>query len=165
MNFLRSFKYAFFGIIYCIKNERNMRIHTVAAMYVLVFARFFTFSRGEYAALILTIGGVISAEALNTAVECLADRITKEKDPLIKAAKDCSAGAVLILAALSVVSGIILFVKPEGFICMYSYYISHPLELGATAALIPLSLVYIIAGPVGIANAFRKKGKGRRNDK
>ena len=55
MNFLKGFKYAFFGFIYCIKNERNMRIHTVAAMYVLVFARFFTFSRSEYAVLLLTI--------------------------------------------------------------------------------------------------------------
>lgn len=165
MNFLKGFKYAFFGFIYCIKNERNMRIHTVAAMYVLVFARFFTFSRSEYAVLLLTIGGVISVEALNTAVECLADRITKEKDPLVKAAKDCSAGAVLILAVISAAIGAVLFLKPEGFEQMYGYYISHPLELAGMVVLLPLSLIYIIAGPVGIADAFRKKGKKRRNDK
>ena len=84
-SFLKGFAYAFQGIIYCIKNERNMRIHTVAELYVLIFARFFAFTREEYALLLLTIGGVMSAEAMNTAVENLADKVSSEKNPLIKA--------------------------------------------------------------------------------
>ena len=86
-----------------------MRIHTVAALYVLIFARFFAFTREDYALILLTIGGVMSAEAMNTAIESLADKVSQEKHPLIKAAKDTAAGAVLILAVISIGVALFLF--------------------------------------------------------
>ncbi|MBR2176780.1 MAG: diacylglycerol kinase family protein [Clostridia bacterium] len=153
-SFIRGFRFAFEGIIHCIKNERNMRIHTVAALYVLIFARFFAFSKTEYAILLLTIGGVLSAEAMNTAVENLADKITKEKHPHIKAAKDAAAGAVLILAVFAVGIAALLFGNVEGFREMYYFYTTHPINLAAIIILAVISLVYIIAGPSGI---FKKK--------
>ena len=96
--FLRGFKFAFKGILYCIKNERNMRIHTVAMVYVLIFARFFQFTRTEYAILIITIAMVLAAEAFNTSLERIANKFGMEYNKLIEAAKDTAAGAVLILA-------------------------------------------------------------------
>ena len=83
MTFLKGFKYAFCGIIHCIKNERNMRVHTVAALYVLVFARFFDFSLRDYVLLLLTIGGVIAAEAINTSIEALCDIFNVSSDYLL----------------------------------------------------------------------------------
>ena len=41
--FIKGFGYAFSGIVRCICEERNMRIHTVAVFYVLLFAPFFIF--------------------------------------------------------------------------------------------------------------------------
>ena len=89
-----TFLHALCGIIHCIKNERNMRFHTVAALYVLVFARFFAFSREDFGLLMLTIGGVMAAEAVNTAIEELCDKISPEYDPLIKHAKDAGAEVI-----------------------------------------------------------------------
>ena len=91
MSFFKSFKYAFRGILYCIKNERNMRFHTVTALYVLIFARFFNFSRGELLLLILTIASVLSAEAMNTSIEKTDDKLTKEYDEKIRRSKDSAA--------------------------------------------------------------------------
>ena len=147
-SFLKGFINAFRGIIYCIKNERNMRIHTVAALYVLIFARFFAFTREDYALILLTIGGVMSAEAMNTAVESLADKVSAEKHPLIKAAKDTAAGAVLILAVISIGVALFLFGNSEGFEAMYNFYISHPLNLAGVIVLSVLSLLYIIGLPI-----------------
>lgn len=161
MSFFRSFKYALIGIIYCIKNERNMRIHTVVAIYVLVFARFFELSATHYALLALTIGAVMAAEMFNTAIERLSDCVKKEPNPLIKAAKDTAAGAVLILAAMAVFVAVFLFGDTKGFKNMFNFYISHPINLAILAVSVIIALIYIIIGPVRIAalikKAFNKK--------
>ncbi len=52
---------------------------------------------------------VITAELLNAAIERLADRITREEDPLIGQAKDLGAGAVLITALSALVVGLLIF--------------------------------------------------------
>ena len=143
MSFLRGFQYAFSGIIHCIKNERNMRFHTVAALYVLVFARFFDFSKEDYILLLLTIGGVISAEMFNTSIENLCDKVSKEFHPLIKSAKNCAAGAVLILAIFAAVIGMILFWNINGILSMYNFYITHPVNLSLLIISAVLSILYI----------------------
>ncbi len=143
MSFLRGFRYAFRGIIHCIKNERNMRFHTVAALYVLVFARFFDFTKEDYILLLLTIGSVLAAETFNTAIEELCDRVSTDYHPLIQFAKDCAAGAVLILAVFAVIVGVILFGNLDGFLAMYHFYLSHPVNLIVLAFSAVLSLIYI----------------------
>ncbi len=155
--FLAGFGFAFQGILYCIKNERNMRIHTVAAIFVLIFARFFAFDRTEYGILLLTIGSVISAECFNTAIEKLANKVSKEKHPLIKAAKDAAAGGVLVCAIFSVLIAVVLFSKPEGFENMFVFYTENPLHLAGIVLLGIVSVIYIVMGPVGIINIFRRK--------
>ncbi len=156
-SFLKGFKYAFAGIIHCIKNERNMRIHTVAALYVLMFARFFAFTRTEYAVILLTIGGVMSAEAVNTAVENLADRISENHDKRIKIAKDAAAGAVFILAIFSVLIAIFLFGNTEGFISMYNFYVTHPLNFLVLILITVISIIFIVTAPA-------KKDKSNSKD-
>lgn len=64
-----------------------------------------------WAILLLTIGAVLTAEMLNTALEHLLDHLHPEVHPMVKFAKDCAAGAVLISSAISVlVFGVFLFV-------------------------------------------------------
>lgn len=154
MSFFRGFKYAFCGIIHCIKNERNMRIHTVVATYVLVFARFFDLTREDYILLLLTIGGVIAAETVNTAIEDLCDKVSPDYHTLIRHAKDAAAGAVLILAVFAVIIGIILFCNFDGLCALYNFYITQPLNLCAIIALTAFSIIYIIFPPSKIKKFF-----------
>lgn len=63
----------------------------------------------EWVAISLCIGGVFVAEAVNSAVEALADRVTGERDEAVKHAKDLAAGAVLLMALTDVVVGLIVF--------------------------------------------------------
>lgn len=153
--FLKCFKFAFKGIIYCIKNERNMRIHTVAAVYVLVFARFFELSKTDYAILIMTIAAILSAETLNTSIERVANRFGMEYNRLIEAAKDTASGAVLILAFGAVGVALCLFTDANGYINIYNYLISNVWMLAILIISFIIALIYIIVGPIGIARAVR----------
>ena len=78
-----SFKDVIRGLLFAVKTERNMRVHLTAALYVLFFAPFLGVSRGEYAALILAIALVITAEGFNTAIEMLCDYAQKSYNQFI----------------------------------------------------------------------------------
>jgi undecaprenol kinase len=106
---LKSFSYAVNGIVTAVKSERNMRVHLIASIVVLGCGFFFSLSRMEWVFILLAIGGVLSLELLNTAVERVVDLVTSERHPLAKQAKDFAAGAVFIYAVLSVIVGLIIF--------------------------------------------------------
>ena len=61
--------------------------------------------------MVLCIGMVLSAEAMNTAVELLADALHPDRDERIRVVKDLAAGAVLITAIASVVVAILVVWK------------------------------------------------------
>lgn len=157
MRFLKSFKYAFRGIIYCINNERNMRIHTVAALYVFAFSFFFPISRTGYAVLCLTIASVITAEMFNTVAEELSDMAAASFHPVVRIVKDMAAGAVLICALFAVGVGICLFWQPDSFLKMFQFFASNPLMLLLLIVVTALSVVYVLLGPIGIRDWIRKK--------
>ena len=113
--FLRGFRYAARGLWFCVRHERNFRIHMVIAAYVLAFAPYFSLNRGEWTALLAVIALVLAAEALNTAVEQAVNLASPERRTRARVAKDVAAGAVLLLAAVSVVIGFVLFWRPEVF--------------------------------------------------
>ena len=68
----------------------------------------------EWLWIILAIGVVWYSEAVNTAIERLADAVTLERDPNIKIAKDCAAAGVLVASALAVAIGPVIFVPRIG---------------------------------------------------
>lgn len=105
----KSFSFAIKGLIYCIKNERNMRIHLVVAIVVLVFAVFFKLSRIEFAILLLTFGLVVFCEIVNTSIETFINLTSPAYNGLAKIAKDVAAGGVLLMASVAVLVGLILF--------------------------------------------------------
>ncbi len=108
--FLNSFGYAFRGIGLLIKHERNFRIHLIAAAIVTAAGFYLHISNIEWLILIITICIVMLAEALNTAIEELADHVSNEKyHEKIKKVKDIGAGAVLITAIVAVIVGAIIF--------------------------------------------------------
>lgn len=105
----KAFSYAWQGLKALLIYEHNARLHLVAAVCIIVAGFLLNVSAIEWCVLVLTICGVFVAEALNTAVEVLADKITLEKDPLIGRAKDLGATAVTISAFSAVIIGFIIF--------------------------------------------------------
>lgn len=106
---LRSFKYAFNGIKILLANEHNAWIHSVAAVVVIVAGLAVGLSRTEWLLVILCIGMVFAAEAMNTAIERLTDLYSPDYHPKAGAAKDLAAGAVLITAMAAAVVGLWIF--------------------------------------------------------
>ena len=104
-----SFNYAFEGIIHVLRTQRNMRIHFLAAVAVLVAALAFDVSRLELIALFLAISFVLIAEMVNTAIEATVDVASTSFDPMAKLAKDIAAGAVLIAAVNAIAIGYLVF--------------------------------------------------------
>ncbi|HEV8097726.1 MAG TPA: diacylglycerol kinase [Gaiellaceae bacterium] len=108
-NLLESFNFAFEGIIHVLRTQRNMRIHFLVAVIVLVAALWVGVSRLELIALLLAIAFVFITEMINSAIEQAIDVATTSFDPLAKLAKDVAAGAVLIATVNAVAIGYLVF--------------------------------------------------------
>lgn len=108
--FFHSFTYPIKGLKYAYRNEQNLTFDVGMALVVSILGFLFRLNKYEWAILILTIGLVISAELINTAIEAVVDLVTEEYHPIAKVAKDTSAAAVFILAIAAVFVGIIIFV-------------------------------------------------------
>lgn len=107
----RAFKNAFAGIIYCVRQERNMKIHITFACLAGCLAWWLQLDPYEIMILLLTIASVFVAEMMNTVVEKIVDMVSPELHPLAKIAKDVAAGAVLVTAIISLLVGYILFIE------------------------------------------------------
>ncbi len=105
----KAFANAFKGIAQFFLHERNGKIQLLVAVAVIVCGYYFTISATEWIIVLLCIGAVISAEMMNSALEKLCDLVHKEYHPTIKIIKDVAAAAVLWLAIISVIIGIIIF--------------------------------------------------------
>jgi undecaprenol kinase len=105
-----GFRAAFSGLRRLVKSERHFQLHLAAAACAIILAAFLDFTPLEWAILIVTIGLVLVAEGVNSAIERAIDTTTPGFHPLAKAAKDVGAAAVLIAAIVSVVVALLLFV-------------------------------------------------------
>ena len=106
---LRSFRHAFAGLLFVVRNEPNMRIHIAVAAAVAVLGWHLRIDAAEWRWLILAVGMVLGAEAINTAVEQACDAITLQHNTAIKTAKDAAAGAVLLSAVTAALIGASVF--------------------------------------------------------
>ena len=111
--FSDSFKHAYDGVIYALFRERNMHVHFIMAVLVIICGVFFNISYVEWLVCLILIALVIILELLNTAIEAVVDMITTEESKLAKVAKDTSAGAVLVASMVSAFIGLIIFI-PKG---------------------------------------------------
>ena len=108
-----TFKNARKGLRLAIRSELNIRIHFFVGILVLIFGAYFEFSAEKLCILLLTIGMVITAEMLNSAIEFSLDAVFHNRySRLVGMAKDISAGAVMFITAIAVTIGLLLFV-PE----------------------------------------------------
>jgi diacylglycerol kinase len=106
---LQSFKHAFNGLLILLREEHNSWIHLFVTVCILVAGFAFGISAGEWIAVIFCIGIVFALELVNTAIENMADFVSKEYHTSIKKIKDLTAGAVLAGAIAATAIGLIIF--------------------------------------------------------
>ena len=109
-----AFRYAFAGLFAAWRTERNVRIHAVIAVAVVVAGALLRLPAAAWAILFLAIALVVTAELLNAAVEAVVDLVSPEDHPLAKRAKDVAAAGVLVAAAGAVAVGICIAVWVAG---------------------------------------------------
>ncbi len=107
--FLQSFVYAFQGLRYAVRTQRNARVHLIIAILAIGMGLWLGISPVEWGLVFVAITGVFIAEMLNTVVEACVDLATEEYHPLAKIAKDVAAGTVLLNAVLSIIIGLFVF--------------------------------------------------------
>lgn len=151
----KSFTYAFKGIGYVIKHERNFRIHLSCIIYmfsILTLTDWFKLTRTDYAVLLVVSALVLSLEIVNTAIENSVNLASKEFTEYGRIAKDAAAGAVLIAAIFAVLTGIAILFQPEAFVKMCEYFKENVLMLILfMVSIIPMTL-FIFWG-----NPFKKR--------
>ncbi|MCM3619103.1 diacylglycerol kinase family protein [Sutcliffiella horikoshii] len=108
-SFTRSFFYAFEGLLFVLRTERNIKFHLFFAAIVISMSLYVQITKVEWLVVILVIGGMFVIEIINTAIENVVDLVTEEYHPLAKIAKDVAASAALVFACISVIIGVILF--------------------------------------------------------
>jgi diacylglycerol kinase len=111
-NILESFRFAFAGLWYALRTQRNTRIHLTIAAAVVGLGIWLHLSLTQWAVLTLTIGFVLVSEMVNTVAETLVDLVSPGYHPLAKTVKDVTAGAVLITAIISVIVGLLILGPP-----------------------------------------------------
>lgn len=103
-----AFRAALNGAAYVLRSQPSVWIELAALVVVFGGAWFFRVSGIEWALLALVIFGILSLEALNTAIEAVVDLVSPEYNDLARIAKDSAAGAqVFAVISSLIVAGII----------------------------------------------------------
>ncbi len=108
-NLWQSFGFAGQGLKETVVSQRNMQIHLVATVLVLLAGFYFQLNWLEWALVLFAIGLVVVAETFNTAIEAVVDLVSPDLHPIAGRAKNVAAGAVLLAVITAVIQGIIIF--------------------------------------------------------
>lgn len=111
-NLLEGFRFAFSGLWYALRTQRNMLIHLSIAAAVIVLGLWLGLSLDQWAVLALTSGFVLVSEMVNTMIEKLVDLVSPGFHPTAKVVKDVMAGAVLMTAIIAVIVGLLILGPP-----------------------------------------------------
>jgi diacylglycerol kinase len=106
---VRSFGYAWKGLVWLIRCQPNAQIHLVATICAVAVGSWLQITSIEWCAVLIVTGLVWSAEAVNSALELLADHLAPDEHPLVGRAKDVAAGGVLAAAMVAIGVGVVVF--------------------------------------------------------
>lgn len=106
---MNSFGYAFKGIAAAWKGQSNLKIQAAIGALAIVAGFYFGITNVEWYVLLILIGGVLSLELVNTALEEMVNLVTREHHPLAGKIKDVAAAAVLIFSIIAAVVGVLIF--------------------------------------------------------
>ena len=107
--FLKSFVFAYFGILQVLATQRNMVVHCIIAIPTLLATQLLGFEPRENVIVLFCVAFVLACELINTSIENLGDLLSPEYHEAIRRSKDAAAGMVLISAIASAAIGVILF--------------------------------------------------------
>ncbi len=107
---INNFKYCFDGIIYALTNEQSMMSHFIIAIVTILFGFIVKLSKIEWFIVIILIALVIAVEFVNTSIEAVVDMVMPDMHPLAKIAKDTASAAVLVVAIVALIIGILIYV-------------------------------------------------------
>ena len=96
--FHKRLGFAAHGILTAWRNENSFKMQSCAALCVLVVLAWRRPVPMWWAFLLISCGTVLAAELFNSSLEAALDRLHPEQHPAIAVAKDCAAGAVLVLS-------------------------------------------------------------------
>ncbi|MFN2190534.1 MAG: diacylglycerol kinase family protein, partial [Candidatus Promineifilaceae bacterium] len=91
-----SFKYAFEGVAYVFRTQRNAQIHAVISVAVVGLGLWLSIELRDWAVLVLAMMIVWVAEIFNTSIEAHINMTAPDKNSNAKIAKDAAAAAVLV---------------------------------------------------------------------
>jgi undecaprenol kinase len=104
-----GFTYALNGIKEAFKSERNFRLHLLSTILVIIVGIYLKINVGEWIAIVIVIGLVITAELFNTAIEEIINYMKPEIHPAAKKIKDLAAAGVLLTSITALIVGLIIF--------------------------------------------------------
>jgi diacylglycerol kinase len=107
--FRLGFVYAFQGLAVLVKTERNFKFHLFAFFCISIAGFLFKIEKTEWLAVLIISSIILTAEALNSAIEKLCNQLHPEIHPAIKSVKDIAAASVLISSIIAVVIAGIIF--------------------------------------------------------
>lgn len=107
---IKSFTYAFRGIMRLVNKEHNARIHLVALVGVVIAGLVFRIGIVDWMAVVFASGMVFVSELFNTAIEKLGDEVDLKWNEHIGQVKDYAAGAVLVSALVAIFIGALVFI-------------------------------------------------------
>ncbi|WP_456423889.1 diacylglycerol kinase family protein [Lutibacter sp.] len=110
LNRLKSVKYAAKGFWILITSENSIIAQIIIAITMTIIGFIMHISATEWMFQIVAIGLVLVAEALNTAIEKIADFIHPEYHKQIGRVKDISAGAAFFAAIFAIIIGLIIYI-------------------------------------------------------
>jgi len=108
----RSLKFAIIGVATLLKTQTNARWHALASVMVLGLGMVLGLPSADWCWLVVALAMVWIAEALNTALEFLADALLPEWNSLVEKAKNVAAAAVLIAAIAAAAIGFLVLGPP-----------------------------------------------------
>lgn len=99
--FYKRFVFAFCGIRTAFRSEKSFRTQIFFASVTLLVLIVLRPHPIWWGLLSLTVASVLAAELINTSLEAAIDRVHPQQHPMIAKAKDCAAGAVLVMSLAS----------------------------------------------------------------
>lgn len=108
--FFRSFKFSWEGLKYAYKYEQSMTIHFVSTVLTIILGFVLNISLIEWIICILTLGFVMVAELLNTAIEAIVDLASPKIHPLAKISKDTASAAVAVYSFITIFCLSLIFI-------------------------------------------------------
>ena len=154
---LKSFFYAFTGLLSSLYQERNLRIHLAICSWMTAFCCITSLTTTECALVALCCGIVVVAELFNSAIEGLVDLVCPQRNALAGSIKDIAAGAVLVSAILAIIVGYFIFIPTGKVIFLFQILTENGTSLFFTSLFMGITMLFIFCYPHIINKLFLTK--------